>query len=257
MDAEVQARKKYYHIEDDPLRRETTSLPGNPVMPAHTAEVLRQVEASGVIPGGWVGGDAWFGSVATSVEVFKRFSVHSTFIVKNNQDFFPMKALRAVLDARHGDRPAGHWVTMTTTISGVPLIDVDVDASQGFVAGMEEQPSHLLNSRSSREGQLAIRMCGIVSFAEDTSRKRGCKSTIRRPSGVANATCPCAERIDAITKNFVPREVEHFLASTHTIMPTTIVPFAVEKCMVRRRSSQGRSGYRCIQDAAAENSCLK
>ncbi|KAG7353550.1 hypothetical protein IV203_002905 [Nitzschia inconspicua] len=42
-------------------------------------------------------------------EVFKRFSVRSTFIVKNNQDFFPMKALRAVLDARHGDRPAGHW----------------------------------------------------------------------------------------------------------------------------------------------------
>ncbi|KAG7363186.1 hypothetical protein IV203_026546 [Nitzschia inconspicua] len=56
MDAEVQARKKYYLIEDDSLRRERTSLPGNPVMPAHTTEVLRQVVASGVIPGGWVGG---------------------------------------------------------------------------------------------------------------------------------------------------------------------------------------------------------
>ncbi|KAG7363187.1 hypothetical protein IV203_026547 [Nitzschia inconspicua] len=226
-----------------------------------------------------------------------------------------MKALRAVLDAWHSDRPAGHWVTMTTTISGVPLIAVvyawsqkgvsffistcgstevspvkyesrfetasgamsfklinrpelahfhyeflplidehnkqrqnllaleksgldqgntfvssvmklgqDVDASQGFVAGMEEQPSHLLNSRSSREGQLAIRMCGIVSVAEDTSKKRGCKSTIRRPSGVARATtCPCVERIDAMTKNLVPREVEHFPASTHNFADNSSV----------------------------------
>ncbi|KAG7355118.1 hypothetical protein IV203_004474 [Nitzschia inconspicua] len=134
MDAEVQTRKKYYNTEDDSSRRETTSLPGHPVMPVHTAEVLRQVEESGVIPGGWVGGDAWFGSVATSVEVFKRFSVNSTFIVKNNQDFFPMKALHAVLTARHGDRPAGHWVTMTTTISGVPLIAVAYAWSQNRVS---------------------------------------------------------------------------------------------------------------------------
>ncbi|KAG7356737.1 transposase IS4 [Nitzschia inconspicua] len=120
--------------KDDSLRRETTSLPDNSVMPTHTAEVLRQVEASGVVPGGWVGGDACFGSVASSVEVFKRFSVHSSFLVKNNQDFFPLKTLYAVLKARHGDRSAGHWVTMTTTISGVPLIALAYGYSQDGVS---------------------------------------------------------------------------------------------------------------------------
>ncbi|KAG7356382.1 transposase IS4 [Nitzschia inconspicua] len=121
--------------ENDSLRRETTSLSDNSVMPTHTAEVLRQVEASGVVPGGWVGGDDCFGSVATSVEVFKRFSVHSTFlVVKSNQDFFPLKALHAVLKARHGDRSAGHWVTMTTTISGVPLIALAYGCSQDGVS---------------------------------------------------------------------------------------------------------------------------
>ena len=41
---------------------------------------------------------------------------------KNNKKFYPMAALHAVLKARHGDRPAGHWVVMTTTIADVKVI---------------------------------------------------------------------------------------------------------------------------------------
>ena len=51
----------------------------------------------------------------------KLFEVHSTWIVKNNTSFFPKDALLAVLLARHGKYPAGHWVTFTTEIAGVKL----------------------------------------------------------------------------------------------------------------------------------------
>jgi hypothetical protein len=67
---------------------QNTSLPGNPNKQAHSAEVLRQVEGAEVVPGGWVGGDAWFGSVMTCVEVKKQFNAYSTFIVKPTQHFF-------------------------------------------------------------------------------------------------------------------------------------------------------------------------
>jgi hypothetical protein len=103
-------------------------------MPAHTAEVLRQVEGAGVIEGGWVGGDAWFGSVMTCVEVKKRFGVYSTFIVKGNDKFFPVGVLHSVLTARHGTRPAGHWVTMTATISDVQVIALAYAWSQKGVS---------------------------------------------------------------------------------------------------------------------------
>jgi len=71
---------------------------------------------------GWVGGDSWFGSTTTAIEVIRRFSVHSTWIVKQNQSWFPMKALYAVLKAQFKDLPAGHWVTMITAISGVKVV---------------------------------------------------------------------------------------------------------------------------------------
>lgn len=57
----------------------------------HTAEVLRQAEDSNVEEGGWVGGDAWFGSVESCVELRKRRNLYSTFIVKQNLKFFPMQ----------------------------------------------------------------------------------------------------------------------------------------------------------------------
>jgi hypothetical protein len=74
-------------------------LLGNPNMQSHCAEVLRQVKGAGVQPGGWTGGDAWFGSVMSCVELYKRFGVHSTFVIKNNRIFYPMAALQAVLKA--------------------------------------------------------------------------------------------------------------------------------------------------------------
>jgi hypothetical protein len=123
---QIQRRKKYHGEE--------SYLPSREPVGAHTAEVLRQVEGAGVAKGGWVGGDAWFGSIMTAVEVKKRFGVHSTFIIKNNRTFFPMRALKSVLDARYGEHPAGHWVVFTTEISGVKLIALAYAWSQKGVS---------------------------------------------------------------------------------------------------------------------------
>ena len=79
----------------------------------HTAVTLRMVEMFGVREGGWVCGDAWFGSIVTAVELYKRFGVHSTFIIKNNDNWYPRKPLLEILFARHGERVAGHHVVMT------------------------------------------------------------------------------------------------------------------------------------------------
>jgi hypothetical protein len=110
---ERQSRKKYYCA--------ASSLPGKPLCTAPVSKVLRQVEGAGVKQNGWVGGDAWFGCVMTCVEVWKRFEVHSTFIVKGNINFFPTRALHAILQARFGKRPAGHLVVMETVAAGVKI----------------------------------------------------------------------------------------------------------------------------------------
>ena len=123
---EVQGAKKYFG--------ETSLLPGNSTILPSTAEVLRQVEGAGIPEGGWAGGDAWFGSVATTVEVMKRLGVHSMWIIKNNKASYPMAALHAVLKARFGDRPAGHWVTFSTEISGVKLFALAYAWSQKRVS---------------------------------------------------------------------------------------------------------------------------
>ena len=93
-------------------------------MKSHVAEVLRQVEGAQVPEGGWCGGDAWFGSVMSCVELMVRMKVFSTFIVKNNSLYFPMEVFYSILKARHGNRPAGHWVTMKATIGGVNVIAI-------------------------------------------------------------------------------------------------------------------------------------
>ena len=104
-------------------------------IPVHTAEVLRQVANSNVrADGGWVGGDAWFGSVASCVAVWKELSVDSTFVVKQNDGLFPKRPLMAVMKARHGSRPAGHWVVMTSEISGVKLLAIAFAWSQKSTA---------------------------------------------------------------------------------------------------------------------------
>jgi hypothetical protein len=100
---------------------ETSSLPGSPLITAHTAEVLRQVDGAKVPEGGWVGGDAWFGSMMSAVETCGLKKVHSTFIIKNNQAFCLMRPLHAVLIARFGSRPAGHWVVFQTAMADVKV----------------------------------------------------------------------------------------------------------------------------------------
>ena len=92
-------------------------LPKGEDISYHTAEVLRQ--AKNVEKGGWVGGDAWFGSMETCVELKRRLGLYSTFIVKQNLNYFPMPVLHAVLRARYPQRTAGHWVVMKATISEV------------------------------------------------------------------------------------------------------------------------------------------
>lgn len=88
----------------------------------HVAEVLRQAKNAGIPNGGWVCGDAWFGSVAACITLKKILGVNSTFVVKNNTTLFPKQPLLAVLKARHGDRLAGHWAVFTTVLEGVNLI---------------------------------------------------------------------------------------------------------------------------------------
>ena len=43
----------------------------------HTAEVLRQAEGANVVRGGWVGGDAWFGSIESCIELKKHLGLYS------------------------------------------------------------------------------------------------------------------------------------------------------------------------------------
>jgi hypothetical protein len=95
---------------------------------------LRQTQNAGVPEGGWVGGDAWFGSVASCVALSTELNVESTFILKQNESLFPKRPLMAVMRARHGERPAGHWVVMGTEISGVKLLAIAFAWSQSSTA---------------------------------------------------------------------------------------------------------------------------
>ncbi|KAL7501881.1 hypothetical protein ACHAXN_000164, partial [Cyclotella atomus] len=106
----VQWLKKYL---DPPTK---SHLPRGEDVSYHTAEVLRQAEDPNLIEGGWVGGDAYFGSMQSCVELKRRLGAYSPFIIKQNVNFYPMKVLHAIMAA-----PAGSWVVMTATIDGVDL----------------------------------------------------------------------------------------------------------------------------------------
>jgi hypothetical protein len=110
-DAEVMKQKEYFG--------ENSFMPN---IPAHAAEVLRQIKGANVVEGGWVGGDAWFGSMVATLEAKKRLNFDSTWIIKGNHVFYPMGALHAVIKARVGTKIAGHWVTMRTTIDGIKMM---------------------------------------------------------------------------------------------------------------------------------------
>ncbi len=70
---EVQSQKHFFNEASHPS--------GNPPITAHTAVVLCQVEGAKIPAGGWVGGDAWFGSDLSAVEVKVHFNVFSRSLV--------------------------------------------------------------------------------------------------------------------------------------------------------------------------------
>ena len=56
----------------------TMHTPSGGDLPVCTAEILRQVKGSGLVKGGWVCGDAWFGSVVSAIESKIRLGVYSS-----------------------------------------------------------------------------------------------------------------------------------------------------------------------------------
>ena len=62
---------------------------------------MRQLEGSYIPGGGWVGGEAWFGRINTSVVVYKNIKVYSTWVIKNNKVVFPMEVIYEIIKARH------------------------------------------------------------------------------------------------------------------------------------------------------------
>jgi hypothetical protein len=125
-DAEVMKVKEYVG--------EKSSMPNGMEIPAHAAEVLRQIEGAKVVEGGWCGGDAWFGSMVTALEVKKRLCADSTWIIQGNHSFYPTAALHAVLKARFGSKTAGHWAIATTNIAGVEMLALAYDWVQRGVS---------------------------------------------------------------------------------------------------------------------------
>ena len=98
---------------------EDAVLPSKKVRPQPTAGVLRQALGAGVKKGGWVGGDAWFGSVTSAVETLHLLGIYSTWIVKRYTHLFPVAQLFDVLMARYSKGVggiAGKWVVMTADI---------------------------------------------------------------------------------------------------------------------------------------------
>ena len=73
----------------------------------HTHEVLTQATDAEVPPGEHAGGNAWFGTVPSCLELKMRYGINSTFIVKTN-DIFSMIFLHRILLARHSSRPDRH-----------------------------------------------------------------------------------------------------------------------------------------------------
>jgi hypothetical protein len=99
-DVEVMKQKEYFG--------EKSSVLNGMEIPAHKAEVLRQINGANVVEGGWVGVNARFGSMVAGLEAKKRLNVNSTWIIKGNHAFYPFAALHAVIKARFGTKIAGH-----------------------------------------------------------------------------------------------------------------------------------------------------
>jgi hypothetical protein len=112
--AASQQEKKYVGDE--------SSLPrGEPIM-GHVAETLRQCESANMADGGWVGGDAWFGSIPCVVELKNKMNIFSTFVIKQNVQYCPLDVIKCILQTRNkSGHQAGKHVVMKACISGVDL----------------------------------------------------------------------------------------------------------------------------------------
>ena len=112
--ADAQREKRY--------TGEESSLPQREPIMVHVAETLRQCESANVTRGGWVGGDAWFGSVPCVVELKNKLGIFSTFIIKQNKQYCPLQVIHRIMRARYSNgRCAGKHVVMKAKISGVDL----------------------------------------------------------------------------------------------------------------------------------------
>ena len=101
---------------------DVSSLPRKEPIMAHVAETLRLCESSNLVSGGWVGGDAWFGSIPCAVKLKNKFGVFSTFIIKQNLQYCPLQVIQQIMQARNKNgRRAGRHVVMKATIAGVDL----------------------------------------------------------------------------------------------------------------------------------------
>ena len=113
-DSASQQEKKY--------TGDISSLPRKEPIMAHVAETLRQCESANVAEGGWVGGDAWFGSLPCVVELMVKKGIFSTFIIKQNVQYCPLDVIKRVLELRNKNGfMSGRHVVMKATISGVDL----------------------------------------------------------------------------------------------------------------------------------------
>ena len=112
--ADAQRVKKY--------NGDVSSLPRKEPIMGHVAETLRLCNSANVAEGGWVGGDAWFGSIPCVVELMKKKGIFLTFIIKQNVQYCPLQVIQRIMRARNKDgRAAGRHAVMKATISGVDL----------------------------------------------------------------------------------------------------------------------------------------
>ena len=73
---------------------DVSSLPRKEPIMTHVAETLRQCKSAKVELGGWVGGNAWFGSIPCVVELENKLGLFSTFIMKQNVQYCPLQVIQ-------------------------------------------------------------------------------------------------------------------------------------------------------------------
>lgn len=166
---------------------DTTVLPSQQVRPQPTAEVLRQAQFAGVKGGGWVGGDAWFGSVTSAVETLFLLGIFSTWIVKKYTHLFPVTQLFELLMARYSNTPggiAGKWVVMTADI---PCTAADDPRKPGTtIPAKTIRVIAMAYAWSKRGVSYFVSTCGLTTVCKDPYNSHyedeyGCVGTRQLP----------------------------------------------------------------------------